>query len=197
MLSRNYPELFRALEPVESETLAPGRKPHSGKRGFLVDVPADLPLPVPGKGTVQTGAESLLYIDAAIGLWKARGIDAVVTGPVSKSFIEKSGCAFTGHTEYFAAAIGEDDPFMMMYSADYRVILATTHIPLHEVERSIVSGGWLKRSKRAAGPWRPSTGPSPGSQSPGSTRTAATTGPSAISTGASPPQRSSRRGSGG
>lgn len=137
MLSRNYPELFQSLEPAGGEPVEPGRKPMPGRRGFLVDVPSDLPMPTPGHGTVYTGAESRMYIDAAIGLWKARGIDAVVTGPVSKSFIEKSGCAFTGHTEYFAAAIGEDDPFMMMYSPDYRVILATTHIPLHLVEHSI------------------------------------------------------------
>lgn len=144
VLSRNCPGLFRVLESAGRETIVPGRKPRAGMRGFLADVHTDLPLPVPGRGTVHTGAESLLYIDAAIELWKARVIDAVVTGPVSKSFIEKSGCAFTGHTEYFAAAIGEDDPFMMMYSAEYRVILATTHIPLHEVERSISVGRLVK-----------------------------------------------------
>ncbi len=108
-----------------------------GKEGFLFEVGSPHPVPEPGTGSVRTGEESLACVDAAVGLWKKGLIDAVVTAPVSKSFVEKTGRAFTGHTEYLADAIGERDPFMMMYSPRYRVILTTTHLPLARVTSSI------------------------------------------------------------
>ncbi len=110
--------------------------PASGNSGFpentpvFIDVECDYPVPEPGQGSVETGAESLLYIKAAIELWKAGRIDAITTGPVHKGFIEKSGTPFTGHTEYIAGYIGEPSPYMMMFSPRYRVLLATTHVPL-------------------------------------------------------------------
>ncbi len=103
---------------------------------FFVDVPLESPMPEPGKGTPATGRESLRYIDAGLDLWEQGAIDALVTGPVSKGLIERSGTHFTGHTEYLAARTG-GDPFMMMFSEDYRVILATTHLPLSQVSSSV------------------------------------------------------------
>ncbi len=109
---------------------------HAGKT-HLFDVALDLPLPVTGHGTIDTGMESRAYIDTAIRLWKERLIDAVVTGPVHKALIEKTGCTFTGHTEYIADAIGEANPFMMMFSRRYRVLLATTHMPISAVPSAL------------------------------------------------------------
>ena len=101
-----------------------------GNLPLIYNVECDYPLPVAGQANVLTGAESKLYIDAALELWKAGHIDAIVTGPVHKGFIEKSGTPFTGHTEYMAGYIGEEFPFMMMFSPKYRTLLATTHVPL-------------------------------------------------------------------
>jgi 4-hydroxythreonine-4-phosphate dehydrogenase len=101
----------------------------SGERYFF-DVPLDVPVPLPGHGNIETGRESRMYVDCAIDLWKRRSIDAITTGPVSKSLIEKSGTPFSGHTEYIAERIGEKNPLMMMFSEKYRVLLVTTHIPV-------------------------------------------------------------------
>ncbi len=136
-ISKRYPGLFKSLAPITPSELSPSTAPSPGRHGYLIDAPNDFPLPSPGAGTSETGAESLLYIDAAIELWKKGLIDAIVTAPVSKSLIEKSGTPFSGHTEYFAEKIGEENPFMMMYSTHYRVILCTTHIPLHKVQDSL------------------------------------------------------------
>ncbi len=106
-------------------------------RTHLFDVALDFPLPSPGRGTIETGMESRTCIDTAIRLWKERLIDAVVTGPVHKALIEKTGCTFTGHTEYIADAIGETNPFMMMFSREYRVLLATTHMPISAVPAAL------------------------------------------------------------
>ena len=100
---------------------------------YLLNVELSYDVPIIGRGNINTGAESLAYIDKAIELWLNGKIDAIVTGPVSKAFINLNGVDFRGHTEYFAEKTGDLTPYMMMFSQDYRVILATTHIPIQEV----------------------------------------------------------------
>jgi 4-hydroxythreonine-4-phosphate dehydrogenase len=122
------------------EVISKGDEPHdtliSGHR-YIYDIDLDLPVPRLGIGTIYTGIESKAYIDAALSLWKSGVIHGIVTGPVNKGFIEKSGCIFKGHTGYLAEQIGEPNPFMMMYSEEYRVILVTSHLPIEEVSRGI------------------------------------------------------------
>ncbi len=108
----------------------------SGER-YICDIDLDLPVPHPGIGNISTGIESKAYIDTALRLWKRGVIHGIVTGPVNKGLIEKSGCTFKGHTEYIAEQIHEPSPFMMMYSEEYRVILVTTHLPIKEIPARI------------------------------------------------------------
>ena len=58
----------------------------------------------------------------------------VVTGPVSKAELAKIGYPFPGQTEFFAARWG-GDPVMAFCGGRLRVVLATWHVPLHEVAR--------------------------------------------------------------
>ena len=67
--------------------------------------------------------------------------DAIVTAPVQKSVINDAGIAFTGHTEYLAAAAHAPHVVMMLVGGGLRVALATTHLPLSEVSRSITREG--------------------------------------------------------
>jgi 4-hydroxythreonine-4-phosphate dehydrogenase len=86
---------------------------------------------------------------------------ALVTGPVHKGVINDAGIAFTGHTEFLAAESGTAQVVMMLAAPGrspsvphmgvpmpraqdardrppgLRVALATTHLPLAEVSRSI------------------------------------------------------------
>jgi 4-hydroxythreonine-4-phosphate dehydrogenase len=67
----------------------------------------------------------------------ARGeFSAVVTGPVSKERLAGIGYPFPGQTELFAARWG-GDPVMAFCGGKLRVVLATWHIPLHEVARTL------------------------------------------------------------
>jgi len=106
---------------------------------IICNVPYSGKLPVPGRGNVDTGRDSLRYVNTALELWKSGIIDCMVTGPVNKSLIERSGVPFTGHTEYIADYIGEDNPSMLMFSPKYRVILVTTHIPVSRVKDEVTS----------------------------------------------------------
>ena len=63
--------------------------------------------------------------------------DAVVTGPVNKSIINKSGISFSGHTEFFAQQCNSSDVVMLLSTEGLRVALVTTHIPLAYVAKAI------------------------------------------------------------
>ncbi|GAB5559856.1 MAG: 4-hydroxythreonine-4-phosphate dehydrogenase PdxA [Synoicihabitans sp.] len=60
----------------------------------------------------------------------------VVTGPVSKAQLSSVGYPYPGQTEFFAASWG-GDPVMAFRGDRLRVVLATWHIPLAEVSRSL------------------------------------------------------------
>jgi len=62
---------------------------------------------------------------------------ALVTGPVHKGVINDAGIPFTGHTEFLAAEAGVPQVVMMLAAPGLRVALATTHLPLAEVSRTI------------------------------------------------------------
>jgi 4-hydroxythreonine-4-phosphate dehydrogenase len=60
----------------------------------------------------------------------------VVTGPVSKARLAAIGYGFPGQTEFFAARWG-GEPVMAFCGGRLRVVLATWHVPLHEVARQL------------------------------------------------------------
>jgi len=128
-LGKKYQSLAQDLQVIppnfQKEDLDPNQN-------YIYDLPLEILDPIIGQGTPQTGRESKIYIDQALELWRSKKIDALVTGPVSKEYIEKSGTPFTGHTEYLATALG-GEPYMMMFSEKYRVLLVTTHLPLEKV----------------------------------------------------------------
>jgi 4-hydroxythreonine-4-phosphate dehydrogenase len=62
-------------------------------------------------------------------------MDALVTAPVSKEAILRSGQAFIGQTEFLSALAGTEKTSMMLLGEDgsgkwLRVALATTHVPM-------------------------------------------------------------------
>lgn len=78
----------------------------------------------------------LKMLDLAHDLCLHKKVDAMVTGPIQKSIINKAGFAFTGHTEYLADKT-DSTPVMMLATKTLRVALATTHLPLKEVSDAI------------------------------------------------------------
>ncbi|KUI96555.1 4-hydroxythreonine-4-phosphate dehydrogenase PdxA [Vibrio sp. MEBiC08052] len=65
--------------------------------------------------------------------------DAVVTGPVHKGVINRSGVAFSGHTEFFAEKSNTPLVVMMLATEGLRVALVTTHIPLAYVSKAVTT----------------------------------------------------------
>jgi len=79
------------------------------------------------------GKEALAAIDQAIDLALAKKVDGIVTAPVSKERIAKTGVPFIGHTEHLAARAGVKAPVMLFVAGPLRVALVTTHVALRKL----------------------------------------------------------------
>lgn len=92
---------------------------------------------LPGRTGSAAGGASLQYVKTALALWRAKRVDALVTAPVTKWAIERSGTPFSGHTEYLAAALHRRDVVMLFVSDTLRVALLTRHVPLRLVAAKV------------------------------------------------------------
>ena len=95
----------------------------------------------PGKPGRAAGAAQLAWIDTATDLVAAGHADALVTGPVSKDAIARSGAkgsrGFLGHTEHLARRLDAPDVTMAFHNGTLTTSLVTTHLPLAAVSRAI------------------------------------------------------------
>jgi 4-hydroxythreonine-4-phosphate dehydrogenase len=90
-----------------------------------------------GQLNEKNGAYVLETLQFACDHNIASEFSAVVTGPVHKGIINKSGIAFSGHTEFFAQQSNTADVVMLLATKGLRVALVTTHIPLAYVAKAI------------------------------------------------------------
>ncbi|MDA8224708.1 MAG: 4-hydroxythreonine-4-phosphate dehydrogenase PdxA [Betaproteobacteria bacterium] len=81
----------------------------------------------------------LSLLDRAIAGCRSGEFSALVTAPLHKGIINDAGIAFTGHTEYLAAATATPHVVMMLVGGGLRVALATTHLPLRAVADAITA----------------------------------------------------------
>jgi 4-hydroxythreonine-4-phosphate dehydrogenase len=87
----------------------------------------------PGHPSEARARAAVRAIEEAARLCLAGEADAMVTAPVSKSWIARAGYDFSGHTEFLAALTGATGYVMTFVSGARRVALATTHLPISEV----------------------------------------------------------------
>ena len=91
----------------------------------------------------QLDGKNSLYVlntlDTAIDLCSQGICQSIVTGPVHKGIINDAGFAFTGHTEHLATKTQTSQPVMLLQTEGLRVALATTHLPLREVNDAITT----------------------------------------------------------
>ena len=85
------------------------------------------------------GKEALAAIDQALDLALAKKVDGIVTAPVSKERISKTGVPFIGHTEHLAARAGVKQPVMCFVAGSLRVALVTTHVSLRKLPAMVTA----------------------------------------------------------
>jgi 4-hydroxythreonine-4-phosphate dehydrogenase len=96
-----------------------------------------------GQSTIVSGAASYEYLETAIAHALVGDFQGIVTGPISKSAWKAAGFHYPGQTELLAERAGVER-FGMLFVArspytgwTLRTLLATTHIPLAEVPRTL------------------------------------------------------------
>lgn len=95
----------------------------------------------PGRPSRAAGAAQLAYLEAAYALVRAAKGRALVTGPVSKAAIARSGAPgarrFTGHTEWLRDLDGARESVMCFVADQLVTSLVTTHLALSRVPAAL------------------------------------------------------------
>jgi 4-hydroxythreonine-4-phosphate dehydrogenase len=98
----------------------------------------------PGKPDASSAPAAIASIRRAVADVLAGRAAAVVTNPVAKNVLYRSGFAEPGHTEFLAKLAAETTgkaahPVMMLWSAELAVVPVTIHLPLREVVSRLTS----------------------------------------------------------
>lgn len=110
--------------------------PHAAGRVQVLHTPC-VQAVVPGALNAANAPYVVSTLAMAAELTRDGLYDAVVTAPVQKSIINDSGIPFSGHTEFFADFFHCDDVVMLLANQQFKVALATTHLPLRDVADAI------------------------------------------------------------
>jgi 4-hydroxythreonine-4-phosphate dehydrogenase len=102
-----------------------------------------------GVSHAEYGALSMAFVRKGVQEALKGGISALVTAPINKHSIALAGYPFQGHTEYLGHLTGSADFSMLLVSPHYRVITATTHLPIREVAKKITPDIILRAIKNA------------------------------------------------
>jgi 4-hydroxythreonine-4-phosphate dehydrogenase len=110
---------------------------------FFLHNPLGQPLP-PGleAGSPAAARAALAWLAEGAQRCLSRQTDALVTAPLSKEAVVRSGQPFIGQTEFLSQQAGTDRTAMMLLGEDdrgrwLRVALATTHLPLRLVAEQL------------------------------------------------------------
>jgi len=100
-----------------------------------------------GRVACGYGKASIEYLECALRMIKQGLLDCLVTAPVSKEAISRSGCRLTGHTEYLARHTQTKDYAMMLLNGKLRFGLVSRHIPIKKVSHAVNKQELLKAAK--------------------------------------------------
>ena len=89
----------------------------------------------PGIVQAACGKAAWTYIKTAVDAALEGKIDAIATAPIHKTALKMAGKLHTGHTETIAKMTKTENFCMMMASAEIKVSLVTSHVPIEDVPK--------------------------------------------------------------
>jgi 4-hydroxythreonine-4-phosphate dehydrogenase len=106
-------------------------------------------------GAPESARAALAWLRAGAAECLSKRADALVTAPVNKAAIIRTGEKFVGQTELLSELAGTDRTSMMLLGADdrdrwLRVALATTHVPIKDVAAQLTEEKVLRAITNAA-----------------------------------------------
>jgi 4-hydroxythreonine-4-phosphate dehydrogenase len=130
IFSRTLSELTSdvSINPVSSPSEA-----QEGKINLIPcidDLSSELTI---GQTSAVGGQNAMKAVEDGIDACLRSETSALVTAPISKEAITLAGYDVPGHTEYLARKTSTDEVLMMLVSGDFRVALATIHIPVRQI----------------------------------------------------------------
>jgi 4-hydroxythreonine-4-phosphate dehydrogenase len=125
------------LPPGQGHTPGTEFAPKSGDFLIYQPLPESLPLDLT-PGSPQAARAAVAWLEAGAKLCVRHELDALVTSPVNKESILRTGKPFIGQTELLSELAGTARTAMMLLGNDsdghfLRVALVTTHLPLRLV----------------------------------------------------------------
>ena len=99
----------------------------------------------PGQATPESAKAAMTSLERAVEDIKEGYIDVLVTAPFNKRAMSAEGFGYTGHTEYLEKEFGVDEVAMIMVCDRLKVGVATGHIPLKDVCKSLTSEKIVKK----------------------------------------------------
>jgi 4-hydroxythreonine-4-phosphate dehydrogenase len=94
-----------------------------------------------GQPGERSAAAQVGYLEAAVAAAARGELAAIVTAPISKTWARRAGFAFPGHTEMLASRLGVRDVVMLFVGPRLKVALATVHVALADVPRTLTTAG--------------------------------------------------------
>jgi len=91
----------------------------------------------PGVLSAEAGRAAYDAIYSAVRDAQAGEVAAIATAPVNKLAFARAGLAWKGHTDLLGHLTGSPRVAMMFWSEPLKVILATVHVPLVDVSRTL------------------------------------------------------------
>lgn len=92
-----------------------------------------------GAVTAEAGSSAFAALEKACQHLKGGHLDGIITAPINKNNIQNENFRFAGHTEYLTQYFESKDSLMFLVSEDLRVGVATGHIPLQDVSKTITT----------------------------------------------------------
>ena len=90
-----------------------------------------------GQPDRASGEAMAKYVEEAFRLVTSGEINAMTTCPINKQAMNQAGYLFPGHTEFLAHLARVSPVAMMFLGSRWKIVLATTHLPLKDV------AGWI------------------------------------------------------
>jgi 4-hydroxythreonine-4-phosphate dehydrogenase len=139
----------RRAERIAPDTPVTVVKPEAATAAFATALPVvDIAVPVtaePGRPDQSSAPAALAAIRRAVADVLAGAAAALVTNPVAKNVLYRSGFPEPGHTEYLGKLAEEStgvaaQPVMMLWSPELAVVPVTIHLALKDVTARLSEG---------------------------------------------------------
>ncbi len=111
----------------------------------VVHVPAPSRGVIFGKGSRASGEAAARNLIECAKACLASRLDALVTAPLSKTFLRQAGYNYPGHTEFLADLAGGVPVAMAFLTDRLKVVLTTIHVPLRVALEQITENSILEK----------------------------------------------------